>query len=216
MSFPSRLAQPTQLPRHRAALPGVLGQPRDSAGEAHPLRVNYCCGRVHPFTRTVLVEGISLWISAGRADTFAGGVADSPFPRSVRDAVLAEGLAAEQLSYLRSLLEASTDPRTLLEHESAELNLTPHLKALLAGLLPAAATTSYGSVALGVGTRPLYPCPKCHTQVTLCQVSSVASQRRAAPPQATIRSFEPVSASGAYRPNMLLRSLKIPSKRSSA
>ncbi len=74
-----------------------------------------------------------------------GGIVDIPFPRQVRDALLAEGLAEEhhwvpnsgwitfsirseqdfkhalwlmRLSYLRYLLKTTTDPRNLFEQES--------------------------------------------------------------------------------------------------
>src|SRR5712691_8368717 len=73
------------------------------------------------------------------------GIVDIPFPRSIRDALLTEGLAEEhrwvpnsgwitfqvrseadlkqalwlmRLSYLRYVLKTVTDPRNLLEHES--------------------------------------------------------------------------------------------------
>jgi len=92
-----------------------------------------------------------------------GGVVDIPFPRSVRDALLAEGLAGEhrwvpdsgwttfvarnepdlkhalwlmRLSYLRYALKASSDPHALLEQESAELHLTPQFKSLFEQFLP--------------------------------------------------------------------------------
>jgi hypothetical protein len=87
-----------------------------------------------------------------------GVVVDIPFPRSVRDALLADGLAAEhhwvpnsgwitfrirrehdlkhalwlmRLSYLRYSLKTSTDPRTLLEQESEKLTLNTKFKMLL-------------------------------------------------------------------------------------
>jgi hypothetical protein len=92
-----------------------------------------------------------------------GGVVDIPFPRAVRDALLAEGLAEEhrwvpnsgwttlhvrteadakhalwllRLSYLRYALKTAADPSLQFEQESAELGLSPGLKALLAALLP--------------------------------------------------------------------------------
>ena len=79
-----------------------------------------------------------------------GGVLDIPFPRSVHDALLAEGLAEEhrwvpnsgwitfhirserdrthalwlmRLSYLRYALKTDSDPRSLLERESEKLLL---------------------------------------------------------------------------------------------
>ena len=87
-----------------------------------------------------------------------GVVVDIPFPRSVRDALLAGGLAEEhhwvpnsgwitfrirseqdfkhalwlmRLSYLRYSLKTSTDPRKLLEQESEKLLLNPQFKSLL-------------------------------------------------------------------------------------
>jgi hypothetical protein len=87
-----------------------------------------------------------------------GVVVDIPFPRSVRDALLADGLAEEhhwvpnsgwitfrirseqdlkhafwlmRLSYLRYSLRASTGPRNLLEQESEKLILSPQFKSLL-------------------------------------------------------------------------------------
>lgn len=92
-----------------------------------------------------------------------GGVVDIPFPRSVRDALLAEGLADEhrwapdsgwttfvarneqdlrhalwlmRLSYLRYALRASSDPHALLEQESAKVPLTPQFKSLFKQLIP--------------------------------------------------------------------------------
>jgi len=94
----------------------------------------------------------------GHAHT--GGVVDIPFPQSIRDALLAEGLAEEhhwvpnsgwvtfhvrnkneedlshalwlmRLSYLRYALKTATDPRGLLEQESEELHLSPQFKSLL-------------------------------------------------------------------------------------
>jgi hypothetical protein len=49
--------------------------------------------------------------------TKSGGIVDIPFPRSVRDAVLAEGLAEMRLSYLRYTLKSATDPQKLFEQE---------------------------------------------------------------------------------------------------
>lgn len=93
----------------------------------------------------------------------AGGVVDIPFPRSIRDALLAEGLAEEhrwvpnsgwitlqmrgeedlthalwlmRLSYLRYALKTSTDPRKLFEQQSEELRLNPHFKSLIEQFVP--------------------------------------------------------------------------------
>ena len=86
------------------------------------------------------------------------GIVDIPFPRSIRDSLLADGLAEEhhwvpnsgwitfqmhneedlshalwlmRLSYLRYALKTSTDPRKLFEQESEELRLNPRFKSLL-------------------------------------------------------------------------------------
>jgi hypothetical protein len=96
-----------------------------------------------------------------------GGVVDIPFPRSVRDTLLAEGLADEhrwvpnsgwvtfrvrseedfrhalwlmRLSYLRYSLKTDIDPRGLLERESRELHLSPQFKSLLEQFVPANAS----------------------------------------------------------------------------
>ena len=87
-----------------------------------------------------------------------GGIVDIPFPRSIRDRLLAEGLAEEhrwvpdsgwvtfhvrgeegfrhalwllRLSYLRYALKMVPDPRHLLRQESEELSLSPQFKSLL-------------------------------------------------------------------------------------
>jgi hypothetical protein len=92
-----------------------------------------------------------------------GGVADIPFPRAVRDALLAAGLAQEhhwvpdsgwitfqvrseddlahalwlmRLSYLRYALKVVDDPHDLLEQESRRLRLSPEFRALLEPFLP--------------------------------------------------------------------------------
>ena len=96
--------------------------------------------------------------SAEVGHVHTGGIVDIPFPRPVRDLLLAEGLAEEhrwvpnsgwitfnvrrdedlkhalwllRLSYLRYLLKTAPDPRTLLEQESEKLNLSPQFQALL-------------------------------------------------------------------------------------
>ena len=95
-----------------------------------------------------------------------GGTVDIPFPRAVRDALLADGLAEEhrwvpnsgwttfhvrsegdlqhalwlmRLSYLRYALKTASDPHGMLEHESEALGLSTHLRALLQQHLPAKA-----------------------------------------------------------------------------
>jgi len=92
-----------------------------------------------------------------------GVVVDIPFPRSVRDALLAGGLAEEhrwvpnsgwitfrirseedfkhalwlmRLSYLRYSLKTATDPRKLLEQEADELQLNSQFKSLLEPFVP--------------------------------------------------------------------------------
>jgi hypothetical protein len=91
---------------------------------------------------------------------------DIPFPRAVRDALLADDLAAEhrwvpnsgwttfhvrgegdlqhalwlmRLSYLRYALKTASDPHGMLEHESEALGLSTHLRSLLQQHLPAKA-----------------------------------------------------------------------------
>jgi hypothetical protein len=95
-----------------------------------------------------------------------GGTLDIPFPRSVRDALLADGLAEEhrwvqnsgwitfqvrgeedfkhaiwlmRLSYLRYALKTSNDPRRCLDEYSEELRLSPQFKSLLEPFLPRSA-----------------------------------------------------------------------------
>src|SRR6266446_5668603 len=92
-----------------------------------------------------------------------GGIVDIPFPRSVRDALLAEGLAEEhrwvpnsgwttfhvrdegdldhalwlmRLSHLRYALKTASDPSGMLERESEELGMSTHLRSLLQQHLP--------------------------------------------------------------------------------
>ena len=87
-----------------------------------------------------------------------GGIVDIPFPRSVRDALLAEGLAEEhqwvpnsgwitfwvrsdkdvqravwlmRFSYFRYALKSASDSRTLFVEATQELQLTPLFKSLL-------------------------------------------------------------------------------------
>jgi hypothetical protein len=104
--------------------------------------------------------------SAEVGHVHAGGVVDIPFPRLIRDRLLAEGLAEEhrwvpnsgwltfhvrseedlrhalwlmRLSYLRYALKKVPDPRKLLKEESEELRLSPHLKSLLEPFVPVTA-----------------------------------------------------------------------------
>jgi Family of unknown function (DUF5519) len=96
----------------------------------------------------------------GHAHT--GGIVDIPFPRSIRDELLAEGLAEEhrwvpnsgwvtchvrgeedfnhavwlmRLSYLRYALKSASDPERLLEEYGERLQLTNRLKSLFKPLV---------------------------------------------------------------------------------
>ena len=96
-----------------------------------------------------------------------GGILDIPFPRSIRDALLAEGLASEhhwvpnsgwttfrirteenfrhalwllRLSYLRYALKSASNPRHLLEQKNERLHLSPRLTSLLEPFVPTPAT----------------------------------------------------------------------------
>jgi hypothetical protein len=107
-----------------------------------------------------------LYGSAEVGHVHVGGIVDVPFPRAVRDALLAEGLAEAhhwvpdsgwitfrirsendleravwlmRLSYLRYALKTASDPRFLLEQESEELRLSPQFKSLLERFVPRAA-----------------------------------------------------------------------------
>jgi hypothetical protein len=95
--------------------------------------------------------------------THTGGVVDIPFPRAIRDALLAEGLAEEhrfvpnsgwitfrmrgeeglqhaiwliRLSYVRYALKSTDDPRVFLENESDALDLSPRIRSLLEKFFP--------------------------------------------------------------------------------
>jgi hypothetical protein len=95
-----------------------------------------------------------------------GGIVDIPFPRSVRDALLAEGLAQEhrwvpnsgwitfqirgeddfthalwlmRLSYLRYTLKTANNPLRYIDDQSKELRLAPQLKSLFEALVPRSA-----------------------------------------------------------------------------
>ena len=97
------------------------------------------------------------------------GIVDIPFPRSVRDALLEQGLAGEHrwvinsgwitfhvcsepdlkhavwlmgLSYLRYALRISTDPYRLLEQETERLHLSPRLRSLFDAFVPKTANHS--------------------------------------------------------------------------
>lgn len=104
-----------------------------------------------------------LFGSAEVGHVHSNGIVDIPFTRPVHDALLAEGLAERhrwvpnsswitfhmrreqdvthalwlmRLSYLRYALKEAEHPRTLLEHESEELRLSPRFKSLLEPLVP--------------------------------------------------------------------------------
>jgi hypothetical protein len=101
--------------------------------------------------------------SAEVGHVHTGGIVDIPLPRSIRDLLLAEGLAEEhrwvpnsgwitfhvrseeglkqalrlmRLSYLRYVLKTTRDPRGLLEQESGRLHLNPQFKSLLEPFVP--------------------------------------------------------------------------------
>lgn len=92
-----------------------------------------------------------------------GGTVDIPFPRAVRGALLADGLAEAhrwvphsgwttfqvrgegdlqhalwllRLSHLRYALKTASDARRMLERESEELGLSPRLRSLLEQHVP--------------------------------------------------------------------------------
>jgi hypothetical protein len=116
-----------------------------------------------------------LFGSAEVGHVHTGGIVDIPFPRSIRDALLAEGLAEEhrwvpnsgwvtfhvrnenqedlnhalwlmRLSYLRYALKTAADPRGLLEQETEELHLSPQFRSLL---------EPFAKTASRVSTEPL-------------------------------------------------------------
>ncbi len=95
-----------------------------------------------------------------------GGMVDIPFPRSVRDALLAEGLAEEhrrvpnsgwisfhveseadlqhalwlmRMSYLRYALKLASDPRNMFEREIERLHLSLRFRSLLEPFVPKSA-----------------------------------------------------------------------------
>lgn len=101
--------------------------------------------------------------SAEVGHVHTGGDVDIPFPRAVRDVLLAERLAEEhrwvpssgwitfrvrsdedlrhalwlmRLSYVRYALKTASDPRGLLEQESEKLHLSSKLKSLLQPFVP--------------------------------------------------------------------------------
>jgi hypothetical protein len=101
--------------------------------------------------------------SAEVGHVHVGGVVDIPFPRSIHDALLAEGRAEQhrwvpnsgwitfhirgdddlahalwlmRLSYLRYALKAAVDPRGTFERETEELHLSPEFRSLLEPFVP--------------------------------------------------------------------------------
>ena len=91
------------------------------------------------------------------------GVVDIPFPRSIRNALLEDGLAEEhrwvpdsgwitfrmgherdtkhglwlmRLSYVRYALKTDENPRQFFDRETSDLHLGPRLKLLLASFIP--------------------------------------------------------------------------------
>ena len=101
--------------------------------------------------------------SAEVGHVHTNGLVDIPFPRSIRDALLTDGLAAEhrwvpnsgwitfyirseedlnhavwlmRLSYLRYSLKAAPEPQKLFEQESEKLHLNPHFKSVLEPFVP--------------------------------------------------------------------------------
>jgi hypothetical protein len=107
-----------------------------------------------------------LFGSAEVGHIHVGGVVDIPFPRAIRNALLAAGLAEQhhwvpnsgwvtfqvrngadllhalwlmRLSYLRYALKIASDPNALLKQESADLNLNSEFKVLLERFVPQSA-----------------------------------------------------------------------------
>jgi hypothetical protein len=103
--------------------------------------------------------------SAEVGHVHTGGIVDIPFPRPIRDALLAGNLAEEhrwvpnsgwitfhvrsdedlkhalwpmRLSYLRYALKTTADAGKLLEQESEELRLGPQFRSLLEKFMPSA------------------------------------------------------------------------------
>jgi len=104
-----------------------------------------------------------LFGSAEVGHIHTGGIVDIPFPRAVRNALLAAGLVEQhhwvpnsgwvtfhvrneddlshalwlmRLSYLRYALKTSADPQKLFEYESEQLRLSPAFKLLLEPFVP--------------------------------------------------------------------------------
>jgi Family of unknown function (DUF5519) len=153
-------------------------RPRESV---HDLWASKITERSSPVTKVnLLLDEVSAWpgISihphrfGGREFRFGaaevghvhtGGILDIPFPRSLRDALLREGLAEEhrwvpdsgwitfsirtdhdlkhavwlmRLSYLRYALKKAADPRQMIAEESERLRLNAQFTSLLEQLVP--------------------------------------------------------------------------------
>jgi hypothetical protein len=92
-----------------------------------------------------------------------GGIVDIPFPRSIHDELLKQGLAQEhhwvpdsgwitfhvrkredfnhalwlmRFSYSRYVLKTAPDPRQMFEHQCEQLHLNPGFKSLLEAFIP--------------------------------------------------------------------------------
>jgi hypothetical protein len=101
--------------------------------------------------------------SAEIGHVHVGGIVDIPFPRSIRDELLKNGLAQNhhwvpnsgwitfhiqksgdlnralwlmRLSYLRYALKSANDPRNMFELESEQLHLSQSFKSLLEAFIP--------------------------------------------------------------------------------
>ena len=108
--------------------------------------------------------------SAELGHVHESGILDIPFPRPVRDALLADGLAEEhrwvpnsgwitfhirgeehfthamwlmRLSYLRYALKSAADPGGMLNRQSEELQLSPRFRSLLEPFLPMKANQAW-------------------------------------------------------------------------
>jgi len=99
-------------------------------------------GRMYQFTRTVS-GAVNSFSTRQNSDTcILGEIVDTPFPRSLRDALvhneedLSHAHWLMRLAYLRYALKTASDPRAMLEHEGAELRLSPQIKSLLEPFVP--------------------------------------------------------------------------------
>ena len=106
-----------------------------------------------------------------------GGIVDIPFPRPIRDALLAAGLAKGhrwvpnsgwttfhvhsegnlshalwlmRLSYVRYALKTAIEPREMLERESEELRLSPQFKSLIEPFVRKIPNQVCGRTVLGI------------------------------------------------------------------